>query len=520
MVKRLFDVVAAALALIVVSPLLALAAIGIRWSSPGPVFYRARRTGRGGRPFVMYKLRTMDHAARVGSAITAPQDTRVFPFGAWLRRTKVDELPQLVNVLRGDMSLVGPRPEDPALVRDHYTAAHYQTLAVRPGLASPGSLYQYTHGDELLDGRDAEGTYVQRLLPVKLAIEVLYVRRASLTYDLAIIGRTLGVLAARLAGRRVFRAPPELPEALALLARRHAAIVVLGIGLLFACSADAPARPLPNPTDTGAAMLVGAGDIARCNDGRDDATAALLDHIDGTVFTVGDNAYDNGSATDYAQCYAPSWGRHRARTRPTPGNHEYQTAGAAGYFGYFGAAAGDPAQGYYSYDLGEWHVIALNSEVAIDSTSAQVQWLRGDLASHPNTCTLAYWHRSRFSSGADHGSSPDLGPIWTELYAAGVDVVVSGHDHIYERFAPQTPAAAPDTAFGIRQFVAGTGGDAADALGTVAANSEVRRTGVSGVLAFALSSGRYAWHFVPVAGQTFADSGSGSCHGAPPASVR
>ena len=214
MAKRLFDVVAAAVALVVFAPVLAFAAIGIRLASPGPVLFRARRAGRGGRPFTMYKLRTM-HVAAPGGPITAADDPRVFRFGRLLRRTKIDELPQLLNVLRGDMAVVGPRPEELAIVERYYTPVHHLTLRVRPGLASPGSLYQYTHGDALLAGGDPEERYVTRVLPVKLALELAYVRRASLAYDCAIIARTIWVIAGIVTGRRNFPPPREMREALA-----------------------------------------------------------------------------------------------------------------------------------------------------------------------------------------------------------------------------------------------------------------------------------------------------------------
>jgi lipopolysaccharide/colanic/teichoic acid biosynthesis glycosyltransferase len=218
MAKRLLDIVLAGVGLALAAPVLALAALGIRLSSPGPVFYRARRAGRAGTCFTMYKLRTM-HQRQPGQAsrITGRDDPRVFPLGALLRRTKIDELPQLFNVLRGDMSIVGPRPEDPAIVARHYTPLLRETLAVRPGLASPGSLYHYTHGDALLGGGDPETAYVERLLPLKVTLDVVYVRNASLQMDVRIIGRTLGTIAACIGGRSRFRDPPEAPAARALM---------------------------------------------------------------------------------------------------------------------------------------------------------------------------------------------------------------------------------------------------------------------------------------------------------------
>jgi acid phosphatase type 7 len=190
-------------------------------------------------------------------------------------------------------------------------------------------------------------------------------------------------------------------------------------------------------------VLVGAGDIANCSLSGDEATAKLLDNIAGTVFTAGDNAYTGGTATQYKNCYGPTWGRHKARTRPTPGSHDYHTSGASGYFDYFGSAAGTKGQGYYSYDLGAWHIIALNSFVDVSSTSAQVKWLKADLAAHPVKCTLAYFYSTRFSSGW-HGSDSKFQPLWQALYDGGAEVVMNGHDHDYERFAPQTPSGKAD----------------------------------------------------------------------------
>ena len=272
--------------------------------------------------------------------------------------------------------------------------------------------------------------------------------------------------------------------------------------------------PPPPPTDP---VLVGAGDIASCSSSGDEATANLLDNLTGTVFTLGDNAYSSGSSTEYANCYGPSWGRHRSRTKPTPGNHEYYTANATGYFGYFGNAAGDPAKGYYSYDLGAWHIIVLNSNsscttISCAAGSAQDTWLRADLAAHSNVCTLAYWHHPRFNSGAEHGNNTAVANFWNALYQYGADVILNGHEHIYERFAPQTPAAVADPAKGIREFVVGTGGASHYGFGTIQPNSQVRNGTAYGVLKLTLHATSYDWQFVPVAGATFTDSGTGSCH--------
>lgn len=268
-----------------------------------------------------------------------------------------------------------------------------------------------------------------------------------------------------------------------------------------------------NSLTTGGSVLVGAGDIAGCGTSGDEETAALLDGIDGTVFTVGDNAYPDGSATDYADCYDPSWGRHKARTRPAPGNHDYHTSSGAGYYAYFGTNAGDPGVGYYSYDVGEWHVVSLNSNVSMSAGSAQEQWLRADLAASTKVCTVAYWHHPRFSSGSKHGSDSSSEPLWQALYDAGAEIVIGGHEHNYERFAPQTPTGAADSPLGIREFVAGTGGESHyDDASTRLANSEVFDGTTYGVLKLTLGPGTYSWAFIPVAGQSFTDSGSGTCH--------
>ena len=270
-----------------------------------------------------------------------------------------------------------------------------------------------------------------------------------------------------------------------------------------------------------AAILVGAGNIADSATNGDSLTANLLDGIAGTVVALGDNAYPMGTAADYTKWYAPTWGRHLARTRPVPGSHDYDTPGAPGYFGYFGAAAGDPAKGYYSYDLGDWHIIALNDELDVSPGSAEVQWLRNDLALSGRQCTLAYWHAPRFVSGTNTTSNPNYQTLWDTLYAYGADVVLNAHKHSYERFAPQSPVALLDTPYGIRAFVVGTGGTGISGGDPVpVANSEVRNADTWGVLKLTLNPGSYTWQFVPVAGQTFADAGSGICHDAPPATNR
>ncbi len=266
---------------------------------------------------------------------------------------------------------------------------------------------------------------------------------------------------------------------------------------------------------SGDPVLVGAGDIASSGSG-DSATAALLDNIPGTVYTVGDNAYPDGTASDFQNYYAPTWGRHKARTRPSAGNHDYHTAGASGYFGYFGAAAGDPAKGYYSYDLGNWHVVAINSNCSqvggCGAGSAQEQWLRADLAASTKPCTIAYWHHPLFTSGLNHGPSTEMRPITQALYDYNAEVVVAGHNHNYERFAPQDPNGNLDNTRGIRHFVAGMGGNSHYGFWITQPNSQARNSDTFGVLKFTLHASSYDWQFVPEAGKTYSDSGTTACH--------
>jgi lipopolysaccharide/colanic/teichoic acid biosynthesis glycosyltransferase len=221
--KRALDVLLTGVALVVAAPLLAAAAIGIRLASRGPILYRAQRVGRDQRPFTMYKLRTMRVGQAYTSVVTAKDDPRIFPFGALLRRTKLDELPQLYNVLRGDMAIVGPRPEDPQMVEQFYTPLQHETFRVLPGLTSPGSIYAYTHGEAELDVRDPHGSYAERLLPLKLALDLVYVRRASFRYDLELIWRTAWMLGTALLGRRAFPLPRELADARRIMAEDGAA---------------------------------------------------------------------------------------------------------------------------------------------------------------------------------------------------------------------------------------------------------------------------------------------------------
>jgi hypothetical protein len=275
-------------------------------------------------------------------------------------------------------------------------------------------------------------------------------------------------------------------------------------------------KPAVNAAEDETAILAGAGDIADCRDlSGAEATAKLLEQIPGTVMAVGDLAYPDGSKENF-QCYDRTWGRVRTRTRPAAGNHEFHAAGATPYFDYFGTSAGDAKYGYYSYELGSWHIVVLNSECrdvgGCDAASRQVQWLRADLAAHPAACTLAYWHKPLFSSGSAHGNDPEMKPLWKALYDANADVVINGHDHNYERFAPQNPEGGSDAARGIREFVVGTGGKNHRPIVLAKPNSESRNADAYGVLKLTLRAGAYDWRFIAEPGKDFVDYGSAKCH--------
>jgi hypothetical protein len=290
-----------------------------------------------------------------------------------------------------------------------------------------------------------------------------------------------------------------------VLAAASAATLTLTLGMIAYNSASE------------SSILVGAGDIAGCSSAGDEATAKLIDGMPtAIVFTTGDNAYDSGTEAEYKDCYGPTWGRHKARTYPSPGNHEYYTENASGYFDYFGAVAGDPNKGYYSYDVGDWHVVSLNSMCenvgGCGATSPMLTWLEKDLAANPTRCTLAYFHHPLFTSGSGHGNNTKMGPTWEALYEADTDIVVNGHEHVYERFAPQNPSGEADPARGIREFVVGTGGFLPYSFAKTKPNSQVRNADTLGVLKLTLNQSDYDWEFVPVAGETFTDSGSDDCH--------
>lgn len=284
--------------------------------------------------------------------------------------------------------------------------------------------------------------------------------------------------------------------------------------------------PSETPSDGKTFILVGAGDIASCKDPQGArATAKLLEQIPGTIFAAGDLAYERGSATDFRNCYGTTWGEFKARTKPTLGNHEYADPEASGYFQYWGEQAGPAGEGYYSFDLGSWHIVALNTNCGAPGLggcakdSPQEKWLQKDLTEHPDSCVIAFGHHALFSSGVfkSHAVHPELKDLWRDLYAAHAALVLAGHEHSYERFAPQDPDGHADSVNGIREIVVGTGGRSHDPLGFATANSEVRNTDTYGVIKLTLTPGHYAWQFVPEEGKSFTDSGSGDCsrHSAP-----
>jgi len=287
--------------------------------------------------------------------------------------------------------------------------------------------------------------------------------------------------------------------------------------------------PKPAPTATKALTVVAAGDIAcdaqtkradpddaspvACHMG---ATAQLIAsaHPD-LVLPLGDEQYQVGALSAFQTMYAKTWGKFLNITRPVPGNHEYETPHAAGYFVYFSARAGDPAKGYYSFDRGGWHFIAINANCGdiggCNRGSAQEQWLKSDLARRNHGCILAYWHQPRFSSGHHH-SDPTYTAFWEDLYAAKADVVLNGHDHLYERFGPQTPTGGADPRNGVREFIAGTGGRSHYVFTKIEPNSEVRNNTTFGILILHLREGSYDWTFKPEAGKSFTDRGAAQCH--------
>jgi acid phosphatase type 7 len=283
----------------------------------------------------------------------------------------------------------------------------------------------------------------------------------------------------------------------------------------FACGTDiqSPSAPGTNEVSNEVSALIGAGDIAVCGSPGSIATGRLLDDQQGTIFAVGDLAYPQGSAEDFLNCYGPTWGRHRTRTRPAPGNHEYESMDAAPYFAYFGSSAGPPGLGYYRYRSGGWQVYSWNSNLGAARGIAQTQWLKSELAAQPSLCSMAYFHHPLVSSGP-HGLEPTpsaVHDLWMALHDAGAEVVISAHEHFYERLARQTPDSLPDPDYGIRQFVVGTGGaPLMDPVRRVH-GSEVVLTKF-GILRLTLEPITYKWEFLSADGGAVLDSGSEPCH--------
>jgi acid phosphatase type 7 len=297
-------------------------------------------------------------------------------------------------------------------------------------------------------------------------------------------------------------------------------LVVAGLGYAMMTRQGSPSDGSAGPT-LDAAVLVGAGDIAECPTEGDEATARVLDdvvadHPDAVVYTTGDNAYPDGSYEEYLDCYDPSWGRHRDRTRPAVGNHEFKQTQASGYHEYWGERGGEFDKYYYSYDVGSWHVVVLNSDchrVGCEPGSEdgeQADWLIEDLEASGAACTVAIWHHPRWSSGR-YGNDDEIAGLWTILYEHGAEIVLNGHEHLYERFAPLRPDGTVDEATGIRQFTVGTGGGNLREFEDIQSTSEARGS-VHGVLKLTLYDDRYDWEFLPVDGESFTDRGSATCH--------
>jgi 3',5'-cyclic AMP phosphodiesterase CpdA len=296
---------------------------------------------------------------------------------------------------------------------------------------------------------------------------------------------------------------------------RTAAAAAAGVGLAGAVGCAGAyygtEGALAGPMAPGDSLVVlAAGDIADCRTQGDEQTAAMLDTLPGMILALGDNAYVDGTETEYRDCYAPTWGRHRARTWPAPGNHDYNTPGAAPYYAYFGDRAGAPERGYYSFGVGEWHVVMLNSNLDVSAGSEQERWLRADLAANPTRCAVAVIHHPLFSSSW-HGSNPPVASLWQALYDAGVDLVLSGHDHVYERFLRMAPDGRPDPERGIRSFVVGTGGARHYPFVRAAPGSAYRLRQSWGVLRLTLRSDRYEWEFLNAGTGQSVDHGGEAC---------
>jgi 3',5'-cyclic AMP phosphodiesterase CpdA len=259
------------------------------------------------------------------------------------------------------------------------------------------------------------------------------------------------------------------------------------------------------------AVVLAAGDVGQCDLPGAALTGALLQKHPGPILGLGDFAYPNGTAEEFRRCYEPAWGDFKQRIYPAPGNHDYRTPGAAGYFGYFGTRAGDTRRGYYSFDVGAWHVVSLNSNRELEPGSPQLQWLDEDLRNNRQRCVLAFWHHPRFSS-ARRGSDPRTQALWETLYRHGASVVLAAHDHDYERFAPMNDRGERDDGRGIRSFVIGTGGAKLYEAGKRHLLSQVWDGSTWGALKLTLREDAYDWEFLPAADGQFKDAGTASCN--------
>lgn len=305
--------------------------------------------------------------------------------------------------------------------------------------------------------------------------------------------------------------------------------MLVGLSALLVACGGAREPTLSTVAEASSATLIAAGDLALCGDVGSEETALLLDRIDGAIATLGDNVYEDGTSQEFADCYEPTLGRHKARIRPAPGNHEYHTEAAAGYYAYFGDAAGTEGEGFYSYDLGSWHVVVLNSECqSQECIVSQEEWLHDDLDEHAAACTLAYWHRPVLTAGPHDDGEDAMLSEWQTLYDHQVDLVLAAHDHVYQRFGRLNRDADGLDEAGIRQIIVGTGGrsltDIDPERAASTAGLEVwadddrdgdEHDGSNGVLVLTLRPAGYGWQFVPVAGGDFTDSGTDTCHSAP-----
>ncbi|MEC5217500.1 hypothetical protein RCH09_002458 [Actimicrobium sp. GrIS 1.19] len=306
------------------------------------------------------------------------------------------------------------------------------------------------------------------------------------------------------------------------MSMRNAIAVMVAIQLTGCATNSHPGQSAPPSLLAGPGVTVfAAGDIADCRKQAPSSTMAarsaefvateLAADAGAVVLALGDNVYQSGTAAEFADCYGPTWGRFKSRTWPVPGNHEYYSKDALGYYDYFGAQAGPQQRGYYSIEVGQWHVMSLNSNLKGDAQQAQLDWLRADLAAHPTHCALAYWHHPQYSSGG-HGNNDQMRAAWAMLAEAGTELILSGHDHDYERFSPVDALGKRDVAKGMRQFVVGTGGAELSPLAFARAGSETVNNATYGVLKLQLKPAGYEWEFISVAGEPFHDAGSAACH--------